>query len=183
MGQLEETGIRAVRASAKKEIKQIITGVAVNITETGFDLEREGHPTLFDVRLNAIEDEKESYLIIYPQTKSEVMVGIIENQETEGVLLQCSEIEKVKLKIGETTMDIDKTGIVFNGGQLDGMVQVVKMVEWMNKVYSDLQKLMALLAVIPVAPNSTGSLEGKVVFTPTTPLPTVTDFKNDKVKH
>ncbi|MDR0603587.1 MAG: hypothetical protein LBG80_04700 [Bacteroidales bacterium] len=141
--------------------------------------------SLSDVRLRSVINGNAEQILITPKVNSYVLVTDLSGGNlTDLAILAYSEIEKINIKIGETTVDVNNTGIVFNGGQLDGMVQVVKMVEWMNKVYTDLQKLMALLAVIAVAPNpATGALEGKAVFTPTTPLPILADFKNDKVKH
>jgi hypothetical protein len=140
---------------------------------------------LTDVRLRSVINGKEEQMLITPQVGSYVLVAdLSEGKLNDLAVLTYSEIEKINIKVGETTIDIDKTGVVFNGGKLDGMVQVEKMVDWMNKVYSDLQKLIGLLAKIPVAPDpSSGALSGVAVFVPTTPAPVKENFKNNKVKH
>ena len=88
-------------------------------------------------------------------------------------------METINIKIAETTIDIDKDGIIFNGGKLDGTVKIGDMVSWMDGVYNDLQTLIGLLAAIPVDP---ATMSGTVVFTPTTAKPVKQSFENTKIK-
>ena len=74
---------------------------------------------------------------------------------------------------------MDKNGFTFNDGTV-GAVCADKLVEWMSKVYSDLQTLITLLSTSPVAGN--GAPLG-VVFTPSTPSPNLADFTDDAFKH
>ncbi len=128
---------QAVQTAVKKivgkmQIRQTIVGIVKNVRETTCDIERENAPTLLDCRLNAIDDNLQSFVTIYPKEGSDVIVGIIENLKTEAVVLRCSEVEKVKLKIGNQTLKIDKDGFVFNDGTLDGLVKIQELTNKLN---------------------------------------------------
>ncbi len=116
--QLEELIERVIKKHAANiQIKEVVTGVAKNITETACDIERAANPMIHRARLNAIDDTLESYVTVYPKDGSNVIAGIIEGMKTEAVILRCSEVERVKIKIGEQTFLMDKDGFVFIGGK------------------------------------------------------------------
>jgi len=180
MSQLEQAIAGAMRSQAEKmQIKTVCWGVVSEVTETTCTVSRDEAPTLYDVLLNAIDDDLQSYVTVYPKEGSNVLVAIVENLKTEAVIVKCSEVEKVKIKIGEQTLIIDKEGFVFNDGKNDGLVKIVNMVDWMTKLYNDLQTLKALLSTHPVAGN--GSPLG-LTFTPSIPTPTVPMFENKEIK-
>jgi hypothetical protein len=181
MGALEQAARMAMKSQADRmQIKQIISGTATNVGETTCDVEREGAPVIYDVRLNAIDDNLESFVTIYPQAGSFVLVGIVENMNTEAVVLRCSEVEKVKIKIGEQRFLVDKDGFVFNDGNNKGLLKLDEVIGWMGKVYSDLQTLKTQLSTWPVAGN--GAPLG-IVFNPTTPVASANTFEDKNVKH
>jgi len=157
MGALEQAIEEAMRASAKKyQVKQILTGIAKEVGNTTCTVEREDAPTLYEVRLNAIDDDLQSNVTIYPADGSSVIVGIIEGLKTEAVLIRCSEVEMVKVKIGEQIITIDKNGTVINGTNITN---------WMEKVYSDMQTLKGLLSTSVIAGNGAPAA---IVFNPST---------------
>ena len=101
-------------------------------------------------------------------------------EENDGwMIVHTDEVETIEVKAGETTVTINADGIVINDGTV-GMAKTDKVVEWMSKVYADLQNLKTLLSVTPVAGN--GAPLG-ITFTSQTPQPNLTDFANDKIKH
>lgn len=180
MSQLEQAIASAINSQAEKvQIKTVCWGVVTEVTETTCTVERDGSPTLYGVLLNAIDDDLQSYVTVYPQKGSNVLVGIVENLKTEAVILKCSEVEKVKIKIGEQTFLMDKNGFVFNDGKNNGLVKIVSMVDWMTKLHSDLQALRGLLSTHLVAGN--GSPLG-LIFNPSTPSPSVAMFENKDIK-
>jgi hypothetical protein len=87
--------------------------------------------------------------------------------------------DAVHIETGETTADMDKNGIVFNGGELKGLVKIEVMIDWMSKLYQDLQTLKNQLLTQPVAGQGAPL---NLVFNPVTPQPELTDFENEKVK-
>lgn len=180
MSQLEQVIKEAVKNILQdSQIKTICWGVAKDIKETSCTVERDGAPELYDVLLNAVDDDLQNYLTVYPKEGSNVLVAIIENLKTEAVVIRCSEVEKLKVKIGEQTLTIDKEGFVFNDGVNKGMVKIVEMVNWMTKVYADLQTLQTLLKTHPVAGNGSPLA---LAFMPTAPAPTVAMFENKDIQ-
>jgi hypothetical protein len=181
MGALEQAIQSAIQLQAdRRQIRQIISGTATNVGETACDVLREDAPTVYDVRLNAVDDNLESFVTVYPAAGSNVIIGIIENLKTEAVVLRCSEVEKVKLKTGNQTLLIDKDGFIFNDGKNSGLMNIDSVVGWMQKVYSDLQTLKAQLSTHPVAGNGSPMA---LIFNPATPNPVKSSFEDAKIKH
>ena len=181
MGQVEQAAREAIRAVAgSSQIKGIVSGVAVNVRDTLCDVEREGSPILHDVRLNAIDDDLQSFVTVVPKEKSNVLVAVIENLKTEAVVVRCSEVQKVLLKIGANTAVMDNDGLVFNDGGISGLAKLPNLIEWMQKVYSDLQTLKTQLQAHPVAGNGSPLA---LAFNPQTGNPQTSDFEDTKIKH
>jgi hypothetical protein len=135
MNEAEQTLLSLVKKGAKsQQIKQILTGTAKNVRENLCDVEREDAPTINDVRLNAIDDNLETFFTIYPKENSNVIIGIIENLKTEGVILRCSEVEKVKAKFGNQTMQFNADGFVFNDGNNGGLTNTPKLKAQLDKL-------------------------------------------------
>jgi hypothetical protein len=131
-----------------------------------------------DVRLRAVVNNNTEQLLIQPRVGSYVLVADL-GELRQVVVIAYSEIDKIHIKIGGTTVDIDSNGVVFNGGALKGLIKIDAMVEWMSKLHGDLTALQTLLSTSPVAGN--GAPLG-IVFSPTTPLPQVDSFENKKIK-
>ncbi len=180
MSQLDQAIEEAIKSIAGKfQVKTICWGVAKDITDTSCRVEREEAPEIYDVLLNAIDDDLESYVTVYPKEGSNVLVAIIENLKTEAVVVKCSEVEKVKVKIGEQTLLMDKDGFVFNEGKNKGLVKIGSMVDWMKKIHADLQTLKTLLSTHPVAGNGSPLA---LTFNPTVPIPQIETFENKDIK-
>lgn len=156
MGVLEQAIEKAISAHIDRlRIAQIITGTAIEVGETTCTVTRDDAPELTDVRLNAIDDDLQSFFTVYPKNGSNVLVGIIEGLKTEAVVLRCSEVESVKFKTGDNTFVFDSSGLKLNGTEVVG---------WINKVYNDMQALKALLKNSPIAGNGGPA---SIIFTPT----------------
>ncbi|MDY6347025.1 MAG: hypothetical protein SPL42_01145 [Bacteroidales bacterium] len=95
-----------------------------------------------DVQLRAVVNGEESGILITPKTGSYVTVADLSGDLTRIVVMGFSEVEKIEVNADDK--------IVFNGGNNKGLVKVEKMVEWMQKVYNDLQTLTGLLSTQPV---------------------------------
>lgn len=127
---------------------------------------------LSDVQLRAVVNGEESGILITPKTGSYVTVADLSGDWTRMVVVGFSEVEKIEVNADDK--------IIFNGGQNKGLVKVEKMVDWMQKVYNDLQTLTVLLSSSPVVGN--GAPLG-IVFTQTTPSPVIDDFQNKDITH
>jgi len=143
MGELEQAIELAVKKVASKmQVKQILSGTAIEVGELTCSVEREDSPTLFDVRLNAIDDELESCFTVYPAEGSAVLVAIIENMKTEAVVIRCSEVAKVKVKIGTLEMTIGAEGLKLN--RSDENLQNV-----LTDLIAEVQKIIVVVGTSP----------------------------------
>jgi hypothetical protein len=134
--------------------------------------------TVTNVRLRAVINNNAEQLLIQPRVGSYVLAADL-GELRQLVVIAYSEIDKIHIKIGSTTMDIDNNGVMFNGGELKGLVKVDAMVEWMSKLHSDLTTLQTLLSTSPVAGNGAPLA---IAFSPTTPAPQTDSFENKKIK-
>jgi len=126
-----------------------------------------------DVRLRAVVNGEESGILVTPKTDSYVTVADLSGGRlTRCVLIGYSEAEKIEVNADDK--------IIFNGGENHGLVKVEEMVNWMRKVYNDLQTLTTLLSGSAVVGN--GEPLG-ITFTPTTPSPDIDNFQNKDITH
>jgi hypothetical protein len=180
MGALEQAIEQAIKKQVGNlHIGQILTGVARKVTNTTCMVERDNAPELHGVRLNAIDDSLQSFITVVPVDGSNVIVGIIENMKTEAVVLRCSEVEKVILKIGNQALSVNKDGFVFNKGE-NALLKLNEVVTWMGKVYDDLQTLKTQLSTHPT--TGEGAPLG-LTFNVTTPQPKAATFEDKNIKH
>ena len=184
---LEQTIELAIKKISKKmQFSEIVTGITKNVTDTTCEVHREGSPVIFDVRLNAIDDSLESYVTIYPAADSNVIVGIIEGQKTEAVVLRCSEVERIKIKIGEMSLLFDAQGAVFNEGTNNGLIIIQKLISDLSKYSSVLTSLKAALDVfVPAGTVADGAALASALklAMSTYQSPTFSEIENPKIKH
>jgi len=146
MGALEQAIEQAIlKHAGKLQVKQVLSGVAKDVGELTCTVERQDAPALYDVRLNAIDDDLESYFTVYPAEGRQVLVAIIENMKTEAVLIRCSEVQKVKAKIGTTELELDTNGFLFNRN--DENLQKV-----MTDLIAEVQKIIVVQGTSPNVP-------------------------------
>ena len=128
--------------------------------------------TVSDVRLRAVVNSENSKILVTPKTGSHVLVADLSGDLSQLAVVGYSEVEKIEVDANDE--------IVFNGGENKGLVKVESMVDWMQKVYNDLQTLVGLLSSSSVAGNGANLA---ITFSPTTPSPNIDDFQNKDVKH
>jgi hypothetical protein len=138
MGALEQTITMAISQHAKStQIKQVLSGVAVDVGENSCTVNRIGAPTLYDVRLNAIDDDLQSCFTVYPAEGSSVLVAIIENMKTEAVIIRCSEVQRVKAIIGTSELELNTDGFRF-GRADENLMQVL------SDLIGEIQKIIVV---------------------------------------
>lgn len=159
----------------EKDIKQKLIEIARNGGQWLFTAEvmavngntctvRAGNTILADVWLTAY-GQADNCLLITPAIGSLVLVADLSGGDKRELhVLQYGAIERVAI-----------------GGTQNGGIPIPgKLVEWMNKVASDMQTLSSLLSTTPVAGN--GAPLG-ALFQPQTSTITVNDIENQNVKH
>ena len=113
---------------------QVGTVKEVNEKEGTCVVEREEMPELHDVRLNAVVDEKVTdRFTVFPSVGSYVLV-LLMGDDTEGLIVATSTVEKVMVKTGGITMQVDKNGVVLNGGSLGGLIDIQKLTDKINSL-------------------------------------------------
>lgn len=141
---LEDELAKLLNAHAKNNLpKFIVIGEATNIGSDTCDVEVNGEAKLLGVRLHCVEGDLESKFVVKPKDKSLVAVGILENLKGEWILLQCSEIEEVLIKIGTVEYSINSTGVLIKKGD-----------DTLKKCLDDMFNQIALLTVPVVAVGS-----------------------------
>lgn len=111
---------------------------------------------LFDVKLKPIENTNNNKqgIVIYPEIKSYVIVGIIDNDSGNTFIVESSLIESVIIHVskdfkliinskGELLIDAKKT--VFNGGKNKGLVKIEKLVDKLNRLESKMDSIITNL--------------------------------------
>ncbi len=137
----------------KKHEKMVLTsGIVSEMKEDSIDVEREGMPSLLDVRFNSVLTPVENQFKITPKKGSAVICGIIESDISEAVLIACSEIEKVEVKIGASEFEIDKDGFIIKTdvNLKDVLESGLKNQNEINKV---LQKVVVSIGASPDVPK------------------------------
>lgn len=119
----EELFIEALKSNinpADSDFPTVLPAVVIEVGETFCkvklthnDLEIE------EVRYSATEDNNTGFVLV-PAGKSKVLVSSISGDENNLHLLAIDEIEKVKLKIKEEQLTIDKSGfdLTLDGGKI-----------------------------------------------------------------
>lgn len=107
---VEEAAFAFMRKHHQRNaIKTIVDGTAYDITDSSFTLKSENLPDIQEVRMHAIDDNLDTRMTIYPKVGSSVLVGIINNLPGEAVLISCSEIERVLIKMNSLEFEVSAT--------------------------------------------------------------------------
>lgn len=172
----EEIRKGMARAFHQKPVSILAEVKSVDSNKRTCDIDDNG-VIIYGVRLQPIS-QGATGVTIYPKVGAQVICLRIEDEDNYMVV-HSSDFDKMEIKVSDKSVVIDKDGIVINNGSI-GSVKADKMVEWMTKVYDDLQTLVALLSASIVTGN--GAPLG-ITFTPTTPSPVLSNFEDNAFKH
>ena len=106
-----------------------------------------------NVKLSAYTDAKEG-IIIKPRVNSYVLVTFTDR--LHGFVSMVAEIDSKSIKIGNTTLSMDKDNIIFNGGGLKGLVKLEDLVDRLNKIEKDINSLKQDFTTWTPVPNDGG---------------------------
>ncbi|MDR1984974.1 MAG: hypothetical protein LBQ28_09155 [Prevotellaceae bacterium] len=132
--------------------------------------------TIEGVRLNT-DIESENGLILKPAVDSYVLVTQID--EANYFVSFFSEIDAVDVVIEETTINIDKNGIVINGGALDGLVKINELTQKLNDFISAFNS-----HTHSVTTNGSSTTQTGITQTTTSQAQQFnkSDYENEKIK-
>lgn len=125
-----------------KGVRTVGIGIAKEITDQHCTIEREGSPELFEVRYHSIADQLNSSITIFPKEGSYVMYALIDNSPTDAVVIACSEIDKVVVKVEQTLHEIGPNGHQIKKGA-DSMKDVL------SALIDEIQKIIVINGTSP----------------------------------
>ena len=161
----------------------------------------EGAP-LLGVNLQANQESKVG-VVSFPRVGSFVVVGFVADGSA-GVVLLTDDVESVEVVISddtarvtmdedgvrvevgdETTAELTKDGIVFNGGDLGGLVKVEELTKQINAIEKDINTLKNVFTGWATVPQDGGAALKTAATTWAGQTLTLTkrgDYENEKVK-
>lgn len=161
----------------------------------------EGAP-LLGVNLQANQESKVG-VVSFPRVGSFVVVGFVADGSA-GVVLLTDDVERVEVVISddtarvtmdedsvrvevgdETTAELTKDGIVFNGGDLGGLVKVEELTKQINAIEKDINTLKNIFTGWVTVPQDGGAALKTAATTWAGQTLTLTkrgDYENEKVK-
>ena len=91
---------QVIEAKLKQVEKMSVTlGTVTQVRELDCDVSRQERPELLGVKYHAVVNSLDNYIRITPKQGSQVLCAMIENNESEAVIIAYSEIETVTIKI------------------------------------------------------------------------------------
>ena len=138
--------------AATMDVPAVLSGTVVEVDNEArtCNIDIDG-TTLPGVLLQPVLDNTTG-LVIFPKVGATALC--LYNAEYDGwVLLQTTDIERVLLNIGNTSIEASADGISFNGGENGGLVNI----KAFNAVVSDIALIAAALDSLgrPITTNST----------------------------
>ena len=165
---------------------------AVDTDNRTCDIEFEDDLTapILGCRLNSVVNDHKDNVLIIPRIGSYVLVTGVEGNIDDKYVVGYSEIDKMSIKIGDTSADIDKDGIIFNGGENKGAVKIKELTDKLNELKNSFNSLVSTFNSHIHTTTATISASPTVgVISPTTSQAQqtqafkVSDYENDKIKH
>ncbi|GHV13640.1 hypothetical protein FACS1894169_01080 [Bacteroidia bacterium] len=96
------------------------------------DVLRDGQPTLFNCRLNAVIDTLDSHVTCFPARGSYVLC-ITLDEPTSCFVFAYSQLDEAQIKVGKSSAVITKDDILFNGGTLGGLMKISEFTDRLNE--------------------------------------------------
>lgn len=126
----------------------------------------------------------DSGIVIKPKKNSLVVVALL--KPADAVIIMYDEVDSVSVKIGDTTLFMDKDHIIFNGGELKGLTKIEDLVDKLNNIEKDINALKDVFTNWKVVAQDGGAaLKAQVGSWMTQKLTEtgISDLENDKITH
>lgn len=146
-----------------------------------------GDANILDVKILADADPG---MFMIPKVGSTVAVSMLDKDNAFVVMY--SELEKILIEVGTSdaqSIEIKNGSIVFNGGNFNGLVKVSPLLQKINRLENEINKLKQIFTTWAPVPNDGGlALKTEILLqtwntTPITPITQQSDLENTKIKH
>lgn len=153
----------------------------------------------YNCKLRAIADDSATGVCFKPKVNSEVLLGAIEREEMNAIVLAYTEVESIEIKMPDVFCRV-QNGVIeieareikakanqttFNDGLLAGLVKLQPLVAKLNAIEADLNAVKAVFAAwLPVPGDGGAALFAAIkawagkLFTPTLSA----ELENTKIK-
>lgn len=157
---------------------------------------------MLGVNLQANQESKFG-IVVYPRVGSYVVVGFVADGSA-GVVLATDDIESIEIVVSdktsrvlideervridvdqETSAELTKDGVVFNGGSLGGLVKVEELTDRLNTIENDINSLKQAFSGWVIMPQDGGAALKSAALDWASQTLTLTkrgDYENEKVK-
>lgn len=114
---------------------------------------------IYNVRLQAVSDGSKKGVLLSPKVGSFVIVAALSKDFKDSFCVMLSEIEKVSVQIGNTSITIDKDGVIANEGKNGGLCIVPELKAQLAKQTARIDALFSALKN-----SATGANDGGLVY-------------------
>ena len=139
---------------------------------------------IIGVRLKAYSQGDEG-IVVKPRKDSYVLVAFL--SPTDAFLVMYDLVDSIDVKIGDTTLKVDKDHITMNGGALKGLTKLEKLVSRLNAIEDAHNKLLTEYKNHVHAGVMSGSGSTALMVPPSSQMnvekSNIDDLENKKITH
>ncbi len=162
------------------------TVTSIDKVESEGIVEVEHNKLSYEVRLQAVVSDSEVGLVMTPKKGSNIFCAPEGNSSSSFIAVSFSEVDKVKLLVENSSIEVSKDKIILNGGELNGLVVVGELVKRLNAIEKAFNTLVNEFkghnhSVTISPPATTGIIPPPAQVT--IAITNVRDVENPNVKH
>ncbi len=174
----EEERIREGFRKMMQPSAQVLTGKIISVDEDALtcNVDLLDGRKRFGVSLQSSASPGDDGLIVYPQVDSPCIIAQVA-MGNNYTLINADHIDKLRVKIGEQTLEMTDQGFEFNGGNKGAMVVIAELVSKLNRLEQAMSNHQHAY-VSPGGPAIT-TTNGTQLVTPQT---TINDLANNDIK-
>jgi hypothetical protein len=143
----------------------------------------DGSAPITGVRLQ-VDESMDSGVVIIPKANSRVTVAFL--NKNAGYVSQYSDIEKILFKVGSSSGEISDDGVILNGGDNGGLINISDLVQKLNTIEQDLNAIkMAFTTWTPIPSDGGAALKTAAAswYSQQLQQTSVQEIEDNKVQH
>ncbi len=137
----------------------------------------------YKVRLRSVVTD-DTGVYVLPKADSKVTIACVDNGG-HWTVVKWSEVDKLMLKIGQTTIEVVDGSVTINGGNNNGLVKVAELTQKINALEQQMNTILSTIQGVSVTLAPSGSFPFAPIFASIQPLQTTAqaDIENPDVTH